>query len=108
LAPAVAGNAGFDALKDFTHIAYIGGPPMVWVVPPSSPLHSVDDLIKAAKAGTFSGYASSGLGTVGQLVVEYVAKKNGLKLTHIPYNTAAFAGIIAGRVPMGSFTWGAA
>ena len=30
LAPAVAGNAGFDALRDFTHIAYIGGPPIVW------------------------------------------------------------------------------
>ena len=41
-------------------------------------------------------------------MVEYVAKQNGLKLTHIPYNTAAFADIIAGRVPMGSFTWGAA
>src|SRR3954470_17774403 len=25
LAPAIAGNAGFDALRDFTHIAYIGG-----------------------------------------------------------------------------------
>jgi tripartite-type tricarboxylate transporter receptor subunit TctC len=108
LAPATAGNAGFDALRDFTHIAYIGGPPMVWVVPPSSELHTVDDLIKAAKADRFSGYASSGVGTVGHLVVEYVAKKNGLKLTHIPYNTAAFADIIAGRVPMGSFTWGAA
>jgi tripartite-type tricarboxylate transporter receptor subunit TctC len=108
LAPAVAGNAGFDALQDFTHIAYIGGPPMVWVVPPQSDLHSVDDLIRAAKADKFSGYASSGVGTVGHLVVEYVAKKNGLKLTHIPYNTAAFADIIAGRVPMGSFTWGAA
>jgi len=41
-------------------------------------------------------------------VVEYVAKRHNLKLTHIPYNTAAFADIIAGRVPMGSFTWGAA
>jgi tripartite-type tricarboxylate transporter receptor subunit TctC len=108
VAPAVAGNAGFDALRDFSHIAYIGGPPMVWVVPPSSELKSIDDLVKAAKAGTFSGYASSGVGTVGHLVVEYVAKKNGLKLTHIPYNTAAFADILAGRVPMGSFTWGAA
>src|SRR6185369_17810742 len=34
LAPAVAGSAGFDALRDFTHIAYIGGPPIVLVVPP--------------------------------------------------------------------------
>ncbi len=25
LAPAIAGNAGFDALRDFTHIAYVGG-----------------------------------------------------------------------------------
>jgi len=108
LAPSLADNPGFDALRDFSHIVYIGGPPLVWVVPPSSELNSVSDLIAAAKAGRFSGYASSGVGTVGHLVVEYVAGKNGLKLTHIPYNTAAFADIIGGRVPMGSFTWGAA
>jgi tripartite-type tricarboxylate transporter receptor subunit TctC len=108
LAPSIADNPGFDALRDFTHIVYVGGPPIVWVVPPSSELHSVSDLIAAAKANRFSGYASSGVGTVGHLAVEYVAGKNGLKLTHIPYNTAAFTDIIGGRVPMGSFTWGAA
>jgi tripartite-type tricarboxylate transporter receptor subunit TctC len=108
LAPSIADNPGFDGLRDFSHIVYIGGPPITWVVPPSSELRSVSDLIAAAKADKFSGYASSGVGTVGHLVVEYVANKNGLKLTHIPYNTAAFADIIGGRVPMGSFTWGAA
>jgi tripartite-type tricarboxylate transporter receptor subunit TctC len=108
IAPAVAANAGFDPLKDFTPIAYIGGPPITWVVPPASELRSVDDLIAAAKADKLSGYASSGVGTLGHLVVEFVAKRHALKLTHIPYNTAAFADIIAGRVPMGSFTWGAA
>ena len=41
-------------------------------------------------------------------MVEYVGRREGLKLNHIPYNTAAFADIIAGRVPFGSFTWGAA
>src|SRR6185312_2371187 len=108
ISPTIAGNAPFDALKDFAHIAYIGGPPMVWVVPPSSQLHSVADVVKAAKASTLSGYASSGIGTLGHLVVEYVARQEGFKLTHIPYNTAAFADILAGRVPLGSFTWGAA
>ena len=108
LAPSIADNPGFDGLRDFSHIVYIGGPPITWVVPPSSGLRSVDDLIAAAKGDRFSGYASSGVGTVGHLVVEYVANRNGLKLTHIPYNTAAFADIIGGRVPMGSFTWGAA
>ena len=108
LAPAIAGNAGFDAIRDFSHIAYIGGPPIVLVVPPASELRSVAEIVAAAKADKFSGYASSGVGTLGHLVVEYVANRNGLKLTHIPYNTAAFADIIGGRVPMGSFTWGAA
>ena len=35
LAPSVADNPGFDGLRDFSHIAYIGGPPLVWVVPPA-------------------------------------------------------------------------
>jgi tripartite-type tricarboxylate transporter receptor subunit TctC len=108
IAPAIASNPGFDPIRDFAPIAYIGGPPITWVVPPSSELRTVDDLIAAAKADKFSSYASSGVGTLGHLVVEYVARRQGLKLTHIPYNTAAFADIIAGRVPMGSFTWGAA
>ena len=109
LAPSVADNPGFDALRDFTHIAYIGGPPLVWVVPPASELRSVADLIAAAKADKFSGYASSGVGTrrPSRRGIRRSAR-TGSKLTHIPYNTAAFADIIAGRVPMGSFTWGAA
>src|SRR5664279_348679 len=48
LAPAVAGNAGFDAIRDFSHIAYVGGPPIVLVVPPASELRTVDDVIAAA------------------------------------------------------------
>jgi tripartite-type tricarboxylate transporter receptor subunit TctC len=108
IAPAIAPNPGFDALRDFTPIAFIGGPPITWVVPPKSELRSVDDVVGAAKADRLSGYASSGVGTLGHLVVEFVATRHGLKLTHIPYNTAAFADIIAGRVPIGSFTWGAA
>jgi tripartite-type tricarboxylate transporter receptor subunit TctC len=108
IAPSLAANPGFDTLRDFVHIAYIGGPPIVWVADPKNDLRSVKDVIAAAKGDKLSGYASSGVGTLGHLVVEYVAKREGLKLNHIPYNTAAFADIIAGRVPIGSFTWGAA
>ncbi len=108
IAPAIAANPGFDAIADFVHIVYIGGPPITWVVHPASELRSVRDVVEQARAGKLSGYASSGVGTLGHLVVEYVSKQQGIKLNHIPYNTAAFADIIAGRVPMGSFTWGAA
>jgi tripartite-type tricarboxylate transporter receptor subunit TctC len=107
VAPAINANPGYDALRDFTYVAYIGGPPIALVVKPSSELKSLGDVVAAAKAGKLSGYASSGVGTLGQLVMEYFAKQQGLHLNHIPYNTAAFADIIAGRVPLGAFTWSA-
>jgi len=108
ISPSLAANPGFDTMKDFVHIAYIGGPPMVWVADPKNDLRSVKDVIAAAKADKLSAYATSGVGTLGHLVVEFVAKREGLKLNHVPYNTAAFADIIGGRIPIGSFTWGAA
>jgi tripartite-type tricarboxylate transporter receptor subunit TctC len=108
ISPSLAANPGFDTMKDFVHIAYIGGPPMVWVADPKNDLRSVKDVIAAAKADKLSAYATSGVGTLGHLVVEFVAEREGLKLNHVPYNTAAFADIIAGRIPIGSFTWGAA
>jgi len=108
ISPSLSANPGFDTMKDFVHIAYIGGPPIVWVADPKNELRTVNDVIAAAKADRLSGYATSGVGTLGHLVVEFVAKREGLKLNHIPYNTAAFADILAGRVPVGSFTWGAA
>ena len=77
--------------RDFTPVAYIGGPPLVWVVPPSSELHSVADLIAAAKADKLSGYASSGVGTVGHLATELFATQVGVKLNHVPYKTTGFA-----------------
>jgi tripartite-type tricarboxylate transporter receptor subunit TctC len=107
VAPAMGANPGYDSLRDFTYVAYIGGPPITWVVHPGSDMRSLRDVIEQARAGKLSGYASSGVGTLGHLVVEYVAKREGLRLNHIPYNTAAFADIIAGRVPLGTFTWGA-
>lgn len=108
ISPSLSANPGFDTMKDFVHIAYIGGPPIVWVADPKIDLRTVKDVTAQAKADKLSAYATSGVGTLGHLVVEYVAKREGLKLNHIPYNTAAFADIIAGRVPFGSFTWGAA
>src|ERR671933_441784 len=35
IAPVVSHNPGFDPLKDFTHIAYIGGPPNGVVLEPA-------------------------------------------------------------------------
>jgi tripartite-type tricarboxylate transporter receptor subunit TctC len=105
IAPALSANPGFAA-RDFTHIAYIGGPPVGWVVTPSTALQSVDDVVREARAGKLSGYASSGVGTLGHLVSEFVLQKAGVRLNHIPYNTAVVTDVIAGHVPLASYAWG--
>ena len=105
IAPALNPNPGFDSLRDFTHIAYFGGPPIGWVVQPGSDLHSVDDVVAKARAGTFAGYASSGIGTLGHLVAESVVQQTGVHMSHIPYNTAALPDILAGHVPLASYAW---
>ena len=105
IAPAISPNPGFDSLRDFTHIAYFGGPPIGWVVTPSGDLRSVDDVLAAARAGKFAGYASSGIGTLGHLVAEAVMQQSGVQMSHIPYNTAALPDILAGHVPLASYAW---
>ncbi len=105
IAPALNSNPGFDSLRDFTHIAYLGGPPIGWVVTPASDLQSVKDVFVKARSGIFSGYASSGIGTLGHLVAEVVMQQAGVRMSHIPYNTAALPDIIAGHVPLASYAW---
>jgi tripartite-type tricarboxylate transporter receptor subunit TctC len=45
LAPAMNRNASFDPIKDFTHIAYLGGPPNVFVVHTSAGVNSFKELL---------------------------------------------------------------
>jgi tripartite-type tricarboxylate transporter receptor subunit TctC len=108
LAPAMnPKNAAFDAMRDFTHIAYLGGPPNVFVVHASSPVKSFRDLLamtRSAPAGV--EYVSPSLGSVGNVVAEYVAAKEHLKLVHVAYRGggAAILDLVAGQVKLGSMT----
>src|SRR6266545_5635540 len=51
IAPAVSPNPGFDPMRDFTHIAYIGGPPNVLVVNPALNVHSLAELVALGRRG---------------------------------------------------------
>ena len=41
--PAASANPGFDPMRDATHIAYIGGPPNVFIVSPALGVHSLPE-----------------------------------------------------------------
>jgi tripartite-type tricarboxylate transporter receptor subunit TctC len=108
IAPAVNPNSGYDPVKDFTHVAYFGGPPIVFIVPASLGVKTLGELVAyAKKTGEKLTYASPGTGTSGHLVAEYFADKAGITVEHIPYRGAApgVMDVMAGHLRFGSMTW---
>src|ERR1700716_565837 len=51
IAPVVSPNPGFDPMKDFTHIAYIGGPPNVFVAHPALGGRSLKEVVDLGGRG---------------------------------------------------------
>ena len=107
IAPLASSKPGFDTMKDLSHVAYIGGPPIAFVVNPSLNVKTLDEFMEYAKKNGPVDYASPGRGTLGHLVAERFAQKTGIKVQHVPTRggSAAVTDIITGTVPFGSMTW---
>jgi tripartite-type tricarboxylate transporter receptor subunit TctC len=110
IAPAVSPNPGFDPIHDFTHIAFLGGPPNVFVVHPALGVRSLKELIALARSGRPIDYVSPGVGTLGHLLVESFAQKARIAVQHIPHkgSSQAMMDLVAGNVMIGSMTWSSA
>jgi tripartite-type tricarboxylate transporter receptor subunit TctC len=110
LAPAASKNPGYDPIRDFTHIAFLGGAPSVILANPALGLKSFSELVALARRINGIEYVSSGTGTVGNVLVEYIAAKERIKLVHVPYRSgnAAIIDLLAGRVKVGSLNWSTA
>jgi tripartite-type tricarboxylate transporter receptor subunit TctC len=107
IAPAISPNPGFDPMKDFTHIAYIGGPPNVFVVNPALNVRSLAELVALGRRGAAIDYVSPGVGTLGHLMAEVFAQKAGIKLQQIMTKggSQAMMDLISGNVNVGTMTW---
>jgi tripartite-type tricarboxylate transporter receptor subunit TctC len=93
----------FDPLNDVTGVTMIGQGPLLLLVHPSLPVHSVKELVALAKARPgFINYASSGAGTIVHLVAESFASRARINIVHVPYKSIAPAvtDVVAGHVPM--------
>src|ERR1700730_8848857 len=108
--PIVSANPGFDPARDFTHVAFIGGQPDVFLVSTKSDLRSLKDVVELARRGAPPNYVSPGLATFSQLLVEVFALEAGIKFQHIPHrgSSQAMIDLVAGNVPFGTMTWGSA
>lgn len=100
IAPALS-KVPFDPIRDFTHIALIGGPPAVLAVHPSLPAKDLKGFIALAKArpGQLT-YGSPGNGTQGHLVAEVFKRSAGIDIRHVPYKGASIAvvDVMAGHI----------
>ena len=76
----------YDAIKDFTPIAMVGGTPNIMVVNPQVAANNLKEFIAYAKANPNSAsYGSSGQGTLTHLVMEQLKEEAGIDVAHVPY-----------------------
>ena len=101
IAPAAPG-ALFDPMKDFTHIAMIGGPPVVLVVNAAVPVQDVKGFISYVSAKPEGiNWASSGQGTHAHLIGETFRNAANLKMVHISYKGGgqAVVDLLGNQIP---------
>lgn len=103
--PALYAKVPYDPVKDLVPISQVTTFQYVLVVPASSPINGVPDLVAAAKArpGALS-YGSTGVGGGGHLAGELLGLMTGTTLTHVPYkgSAPALADLLGGQL---SFTF---
>ncbi len=90
----------YDPIKDFTHIAMLGGPPIVLAINAQLPITDLKGFMAYAKANPVS-WGSPGKGTHGYLIGEAFEVMSKTPMQHVAYKggSPAVADTIAGHIP---------
>lgn len=94
----------FDPTKELLPVAMVTDSPMVLVASANAPFSDVKGVVEAAKANPNGlAYATPGLGTVNNVVGQWIAVSAHIKMRQISYRSGpdAAVGIAAGDVPLG-------
>jgi tripartite-type tricarboxylate transporter receptor subunit TctC len=101
MASRMSPHAGFDSLKDFSHVTLVASMPMLLLVHPSLPVKNTAELIALAKRQPGAlNYASSGGGASPHLAMELFKQQAGVDIVLVTYKGAGAAIVdqVAGRV----------
>ena len=99
--PAVKRNLGYDAVKDFTPIAMLGGTPNLLVVARAVPVDTLQEFVAYAKANPRKvDYGTSGVGTLNHLAMEQFKHASGIPSMAVPYRSIgqAFTDAMGGQI----------
>jgi tripartite-type tricarboxylate transporter receptor subunit TctC len=103
LAPMLHKEAGYDAIGSFAPIAAVATTPIILVVHPSFPAHSVAELVAYAKAHPGAvNFSSGGIGVLPHIVGEMFKAKAGIDIVHVPYKGGgpSIQDVVAGNIQM--------
>lgn len=100
--PAVQDPTPYNPVDDFEAIGQVGSTSNILVVPASSEIQSVEDLIELAKSGTTLSYGSPGVGLTQHFAGYTFGKVNDLDMLHVPYKGSgpALIDLLGGRIHM--------
>jgi tripartite-type tricarboxylate transporter receptor subunit TctC len=101
--PSLYKKLPYDPLKDFDPLSLMALGPNILVVHSSLAVHSVQELIAAAKARPGEiGFAGSGSGSTPHLAGELFNHMAGVHMLHVPYRGSgpAMIGLLAGDAPV--------
>lgn len=103
VAPTLYRKSTLDPAKDFAGVAMAGISPLVLVVHPSLPAHSVHDVIAMARAAPGAvNFGSGGLGTTPHMAAELFSSLAGIKMAHVAYRgeSPAINDLLGGQIPL--------
>lgn len=99
--PALGNKLEYDPVKDFTPAGLAAYVPQLFVVHPSVPAKSINELIELAKAQPAKiAFGTPGFGSLGHLTVAFLNTAGGARFTHVPYKGAgpAMTDLVGGRI----------
>lgn len=102
--PALFPNVPFSMERDFTPISMVSDAELVLIAGKNTPYTSVQDVVNAAKAqpGRLS-VATSGMGTMPHVLLEWMSIMSGAQFQHVPYKGGgpAAAAVAGDSLPLG-------
>jgi tripartite-type tricarboxylate transporter receptor subunit TctC len=101
------GKISYDLQKDLVPVQVLGFVPLVFVVHPSVPATTFQQLVNFAKANPKKlTYASSGAGAPQRMAVEMFRVQSGADMIHVPYKGSgpAMTDLVGGQVLMAAET----
>jgi len=103
ISPFMLDKPPYDGASGFTHIAYIGSVPNIFIVHPSMPVKNMKELVGFLRTTKNPvNYGSGGIGSIGHIVGEIFKHDQKVKMEHVGYRGSGpmHNDLLGGQIPM--------